>query len=543
MKIIFTLVIALIAYNLAAQMAITIPAEYEKNDGVILTWPYEADYDSIVADISALSASSGNVWLLYNPDSTLTDTTVIRTFLQATGNNCENIGFVPARSNTFFIREYGPIMGYGVFDQLLVRYFGDPVFDDYNRPQDDSLPAQLASFYQSDYVQYSLAFEPGNIITDGEKNLFVSTHILEENLPLSQTEVAQQLTAIYNVPNIFFLEAPEHSGGGTMKSLDMFMKLLDSETMLISELPDSLPDYSIIENNVSIIQNIANTYEGSYKIVRVMPAPLDNGKYDTSLSGELRSYTNALIFNDLILIPSYNNPEYDSAAYEAYKNNTYGMDVEMIDVRKLSALHGAVHTITKEKPQEHYLRINHKKVEGAQVYQGDEFTIQCLSVGDNIIDNMWLYYRFNSDTIWQKTMVHLVCPTHYGIIENVQLTDTVHYYLDATMIDGTTITYPLSAPDGFFTFWFDITGTGEDVVMQQYPIIYPNPVTDRLFVKNLDFNGGYHYLISNIEGHIVQEGDVAGEQDIIPVSKLIPGIYFLTLKGARKINSIKFIVQ
>ena len=322
MKIIVTLIISLITYSLAAQMAITIPAEYEKNDGVVLTWPYQPDFDTTIAEISGLAAASGKVWLLYNPDSITTDTNDIRAFLQSTGNNHDNIYFTPVYSNTFLIREYGPVMGYGVFDQLLVRYLGDPVFDGYGRPQDDSVPLQLANDWQSDYVQYSLAFEPGNIITDGEKNVFVSNYILNENQPLSGEEVAQQLSAIYNVPNVVFIEAPGHSGGGTMRSIDMFMKLLDSETMLITEIPDTLPDYSIIENNVSIVQNMTDTYGAPYKIVRVQAAPLDNGQYDTTLSGELRSYTNSLILNNLILIPSYNNPEYDSAAFYAYKNST-----------------------------------------------------------------------------------------------------------------------------------------------------------------------------------------------------------------------------
>ncbi len=539
-----TFLIAIIlgaALNVTAQMAITVPAEYEKNDGVILTWPYSPSLDSVIAEISGLAAASGEVWLLYNPDSVVTDTNDIRTFLMATGNNFDNIGFVPAYTNTFFIREYGPVTGYGVFDQTLVRYFGDPLFDGYSRPQDDSVPHQLANFWQADYVQYNLAFESGNIVTDGEKNLFASTGLLQENLPLSEQEVSARISAIYNVSNVTFLTAPEHSGGGAMKSLDMFVKLLDSETILITEIPDTLPDYFLIENNVQTIQNLTNTYEAPYKIVRVMAAPLDNGKYDTTLSGELRSYTNALILNNLILIPSYGNSEYDSAAYYVYKNNTYGMTVKMVDARRLSLLHAAVHTVTRERPQTHYLRINHKKVEGAQEYQGEEFTIHCLASGDDVIDNMWLHYRFNHDTTWQKTMVHLVCPTHYGIIENVQLTDTIHYYLDATEINGTTITYPLSAPDGYFTFWFDVTGINSNETFRLKPAIYPNPVLNYVKVSNLPVNKEVNYQIVDLSGKAFQSGRVNAGGSIKLADNLTPGMYVLNLQVGNRIENIKFI--
>lgn len=543
MKIIVTLIISLITYNLAAQMAITIPAEYEKNDGVVLTWPYQPDFDTTIAEISGLAAASGNVWLLYNPDSITTDTNDIRAFLQSTGNDHDNIYFTPVYSNTFLIREYGPVMGYGVFDQLLVRYLGDPVFDGYGRPLDDSVPLQLANDWQSDYVQYSLAFEPGNIITDGEKNVFVSNYILNENQSLSEQDIAQQLSAIYNVTNVVFLEAPGHSGGGTMRSIDMYMKLLDSETMLVTEIPDTLPDYSIIESNVSIVQNMTDTYGAPYKIVRVQAAPLDNGQYDTTLSGELRSYTNSLILNNLILIPSYNNPEYDSAAFYAYKNSTYGMTIKMVDARKLAQLHAAIHTITKERPQEHFLRINHKKVEGAQEYQGSEFTITCLATGDDVIDNMWLHYRFNKDTTWQKTMVHLVCPTHYGIIENVHLTDTVHYYLDATMINGTTITYPLSAPNGSFSFWFDVTGIGSQNNDQPVTTIFPNPVQEMFYIRNLKSGESVNYQIVDITGRVFQKGTVGSDRKVEVNGSIVPGSYILLLDTTRGTQSIKFIKQ
>ena len=106
-RYIFITILTLLSFNLFAQLAITMPAEYEKNEGVIMTWPYEAGFDTTIATISGYAAASGDVWLIYNPDSVITDTNDIRAFLQSTGNNHENIRFVAGYSNTFFIREYG----------------------------------------------------------------------------------------------------------------------------------------------------------------------------------------------------------------------------------------------------------------------------------------------------------------------------------------------------------------------------------------------------------------------------------------------------
>ena len=541
MKIYILLLLTLLSSNLLAQVAITMPAEYEKNEGVILTWPYMADMDSLVAEISGYAAASGDVWLIFNPDSTVTDTSDIRAFLQSTGNNHDNVFFVPGYSNTFFIREYGPMIGYGVFDQLLVRYLGDPVFDAYNRPADDSIPKQLADYWQSDYAAYNLAFEPGNVLTDGEKNAFVSDAVLEENLPMSEEEIKQQLAQLLNVSDVTILQAPQKSGGGSMKSLDMFMKLLDSETMLITEIPDTLPDFNLIENNVSIIQGMTNTYESPYKIVRVQAAPLDNGKYDTTLNGEQRSYTNALILNNLILIPAYNNPPYDSAAFHLYKDNTYGMAIRMIDATKLSAIHAAIHTITKEKPQEHFLRINHKKIENTQDYQGEEYTITCMANGDDVLDNMWLYYRFNDDTSFQKTTIHLVCPTYYGVIENVSLSDTIHYYLEANEVNGTTVTYPLAAPQGYFSFWFNVTAVDETNGFLSAISIAPNPVFDYFKIKGIVKRE--YFELFDVGGRKVMDGLAEPGSKVHLNQSLKPGLYLLKVSTDRGFQTIKLLKQ
>ncbi len=541
MKNLITIIFFLFSLTLRAQMAITMPAEYEKNEGVILTWPYLPDLDTTIAEISGYAAGYGEVWLIYNPDSVNTDTSDIRNFLITTGNNHSNTGFVPGYTNTAFIREYGPVIGYGVFDQDLVRYMGDPVFDGYNRPLDDSIPAQLAGYWQTDYVQYSLAFEPGNVVTDGRKNGFASKYIVEENLPLSEEAVKQQLSEILNISDITLLDAPVHSGGGPMKSLDMFMKLLDAETILFTELPDTMPDYNLIENNVGILEGMTNVYESPYKIVRVKACPLDNGKYDTTLKGELRSYTNALILNNLILVPSYNNPEYDSAAYYVYKEHTYGMTIKMVDATKLSQLHAAIHTVTKEKPQEHFLRIEHEKTEGTQNYPGDEYAITCMASADALVESMWLYYRFNSDTAWQKTTVYLVCPVHYGVIENVQLNDTVHYYLEAVAANDNSITYPLSAPEGYFTFWFDVTGVEQEFGGLTKEIIYPNPVNGYLGIKNLDSEAPFTIL--DLNGKEVLKGIVLPGK-AVKLSRAMPhGLYFLQLQTSDGIKTLKFIKQ
>jgi len=82
-----------------------------------------------------------------------------------------------------------------------------------------------------------------------------------------------------------------------------------------------------------------------------------------------------------------------------------------------------------------------------------------------------------------------------------------------------------------------ISGTNDVLHDSQKISIFPNPVTDRLEVNNLE--GLFTYEIQNIQGKILAHG--ASEKSI-DVSQLISGIYFLQISQQDKIyQSKKFI--
>ena len=59
---------------------------------------------------------------------------------------------------------------------------------------------------------------------------------------------------------------------------------------------------------------------------------------------------------------------------------------------------------------------------------------------------------------------------------------------------------------------------------------YPNPATDKLFLKNHAF-GGSEFKIYDPVGKLVQEGTVTETLDYISISSLSPGLYYLVLEN------------
>jgi hypothetical protein len=331
------------------------------------------------------------------------------------------------------------------------------------------------------------------------------------------------------------------AGGGSVLSNNQYIKILDYETILVSSIPDTLPDYEIIENFVSELSLVQNNFGGNYNIIRVMSAPNANGKYPSTQDDEIRSYTNSIILNNLIIMPSYGLPEFDSAAYHIYNKYMAGYDIRMVDSRLLSLNHGGISTICKEIPQPNLLRILHEKNIGPQTFFSN-YEILCLAQASEQIEEMWLHYKINNDTSYTRTEIHLVCPQHVAVIVGLSPSDTVHYYIEA-ISTSSTITYPLSAPMGNFTFWFDIVGLDSYSEDKSNFSIAPNPTSGDFKILNNEQYGEISFSIYNLEGqHIISTKSYIGE--IINISDMVePGYYTVIVNQKGKSSRLKLVIN
>ncbi len=538
-RILTFLCIFFLSLQMTAQLAISFPGEFEKNEGVLLVWDYNPSRDSVVANMAAAIQPVAKVWIIYYPGTAPMDTTDIRNYLLSRGVGYENVTFIPAWTETLWIRDFGPFTAYGVFEDAPERFFYDAGYSQYSRPKDDSIPSQLGNFWNFPTVDLDLEFEGGNFMLDGLANGFATKRIYSQNPLLTPDEIQQQLKDYFNLQSVVFLDVLNHSGGGIWKHVDMFMKVLDYETILVSSYPDSLPDYPVIESNVEILSQKLNYFQNPYKIIRIPAPPKEDGTFATTQNDEMRTYTNSLIINNIIIVPSYNLPEYDSAAKHIYEEHMPGYIIKMVDARTLTPLYGALHCISKEIPQERLLKIVHEKVEGPQVYMSD-FAITCLANCDSLVEEMWLNYKINDATEFQITPIYLVCPTHYGVIEGLLPTDTVHYFIEGRS-GLNTVTYPLSSPDGYFTFWFDIVGNEELDYPNDHFSVYPNPSDGKITIDAALKNEEIKLSVVDLSGKTIYSASVISNQTIDLSKNVLPGMYFLRISSASANQIIKVV--
>ena len=96
--------------------------------------------------------------------------------------------------------------------------------------------------------------------------------------------------------------------------IDMHMKLLDEQTLLVGQYPDSVnADRQQIEANLQyILQHYLTPFGTPYKVVRIPMPPDELGRYPDQ-NGYYRTYTNAVFVNKTLLVPTY-DVQYDSTA-------------------------------------------------------------------------------------------------------------------------------------------------------------------------------------------------------------------------------------
>jgi hypothetical protein len=265
-----------------------------------------------------------------------------------------------------------------------------------------------------------------------------------------------------------------------------------------------------------------------------------DGTFTTTQQGEMRTYTNALILNNQVMVPSYGLPWYDSVARAVFKEAMPGYQISMVDASALTPQYGAIRSLSEVIPQSHYLRIEHKKITGPQPYQPN-VQVTCISKAGELVEDMWLYYRINSDTNYTKTPIYLVCPEYFGVIEGLAEDDTVHYYLEANSNSATT-TYPLSAPDGNFTFWFDVVSEIDLPEKFNTSFVFPNPGNGMIRFQLSDKMNQAEMRLYTLNGQLLFETSVTNNQPVNIKRFVSPGVYLVRLNTKYEEEVIKLII-
>jgi hypothetical protein len=233
--------------------------------------------------------------------------------------------------------------------------------------------------------------------------------------------------------------------------IDMHIKLLDEETLLVGEYPQGVADGPQIEANLQyVLSNHMSVFGTPYKVIRI-PMPPDNGQYPNT-GGDYFTYTNSSFINKTVIVPTYGIP-YDTTALRIYREALPGYNIVGINSTSSIGSLGALHCITKEIGTADPLLISHQPL--PDTYDDvNPYGVIAFMKHRSGIANATLYYR--TDTVQPYTavaMVPMAMPDRYlGDIPAQPVGTTVYYYVEGEAVSGKTQVRPMPAPAGYWDF-------------------------------------------------------------------------------------------
>ncbi|MCF8256728.1 MAG: agmatine deiminase family protein [Flavobacteriales bacterium] len=517
-------------------------AEWEEIDGLCIRWT--SSFQVLLRDIVRYAKEQTTVYIVTTSQSTVTS------YLSQGGVNTQNIVFVNASSNSIWFRDYGQWNIYA--DEVGELMFVDWI---YNRPRplDDVLPSVLSNLlsiplYETTASPTDLVNTGGNFMVDGFGTAFASELILEENeagnpygvSTKTETQIDGIMSDFMGIDRYIKMTTLPYDG---IHHIDMHMKLLDEETLLVGQYPAGVADGPQIEANLQyVLNNFMSVYGTPYKVIRI-PMPPEGGQYPSN-GGDYRTYTNSVFVNRTILVPTYEQ-QYDTTALRIYREAMPGYNVIGINCNAIIPSSGAIHCITKAVASDDPLLISHQPLDDTP-YVTQDYTVNALIRHASGIQSAQVYWSIDTAAGYQSVAMTLTDPanaTWTGHIPFQAPGEDVFYYIHAEANNGKQQVRPITAPDGWWKFKvLDAITSVSDAQMADLRV-YPNPtngVFDVIAADRLEAT----VSITDMTGRLLLSEQTTDGRLRMDISAFPTGVYLVRYDSragsvVRRVNLIR----
>ncbi|MFM9984051.1 MAG: agmatine deiminase family protein [Flavobacteriales bacterium] len=533
-------------------------AEWEELQALTITW---ADYPNILKQIVAAARLETRVLIITDDPASTEDYLLSTNTGGPAFDDLTNVTLLEGSFNTIWMRDYAanPVYGNEVDSLILVDWI-------YNRPRpdDDASPIYIANelgldLYETTNSPNDLMNTGGNFMTDGFGTAFASELINEENdgngdfnidYPShSESEIDDIMLQFMGINRYIKMETLPYDG---IHHIDMHMKLVDEETLLVGEYPANTADGPQINANIEyVLSNFNSKWDSPYKIVRI-PMP-DNTSGDFPDQGaSYRTYTNGVFVNNTVIFPTYRE-EYDTTAFRIWGEVCPGCTLVGIDCdnsnSNIIASSGAIHCITHAVGVEDPLLISHQPLADTYDFLNPYVALSYINHRDGISQGK-VYWRINDETAWQELAMTDVGNNNWqGLIPAQPVGTLVHYYIFGEANTGKTQVRPMPAPEGYWTFEVLGETIGLTEINANISRIFPNPANAITCIElDLSLPDAGSIEIADMTGRTVQmiyNGNFKNgiSKFFLDASLLPSGVYHVVVKTPRGVHAQPLLVK
>ena len=377
-------------------MTYRLPAEWEPQDFVLLTWPNETtdwapyleEIRQTVAEMVRAIARHEEVMLL----------SMFKTDVPDELREMPNVYVAELPNNDTWARDFGPIVlkstqpaessaGGGASaddeeeekDFLWLDFRFNGWGEKFQAAWDNMIPYKLWALYgffeDADYEDHQdFVLEGGSIEADGRGTLFTTSQCLlapHRNQPLTKEQIEEQLKRRLRVGRVVWLDYGNLVGDDTDGHIDTIVRCAPDDTLVYVGCDDATDeqyaDFHALEEQLKALR----TADG--KPYRLLRLPMPDGIYEVEgdkvavqssnvaarrskvqeVQGERlpATYANFLVINGAVLVPTYDQPEKDAEALRVVQQAFPDREMISIDARTIIRQHGSVHCLTMQVPK------------------------------------------------------------------------------------------------------------------------------------------------------------------------------------------------
>ncbi|HUW98121.1 MAG TPA: agmatine deiminase family protein [Acidiferrobacter sp.] len=336
-----------------------LPAEWEPQSGVMLTWPHaHSDWAGVLDEAdqtfaligAAISHRERLLVTAYDHDHQ----GHILAILRKAQANIHNTRIGIAGSDDVFVRDHGPLTIATPTGPVLLDFAFNGWGGKYPHALDNVLSRSLHDqglFGTTPMEDVALVLEGGSVESDGEGTLLVTASCLlspSRNPKLKPEEIEATLKNTFSAQRVLWLHHGYLAGDDTDGHIDTLARFCDRDTIAYCACPHEGDEHYVELKAMETELKGLTTATG--KRYRLMPLPWPAAKLDIDGQRMPATYANFLIINGAVLVPTYEDRA-DAAALVILAQCFPGRAIIPVPCLTLIAQHGSLHCVTMQLPQ------------------------------------------------------------------------------------------------------------------------------------------------------------------------------------------------
>lgn len=205
---------------------------------------------------------------------------------------------------------------------------------------------------KGEYVDcLDFVLEGGSIESDGKGTIFTTTGCLlapHRNQPMTKAQIEERLKQELHAERILWIDHGNLVGDDTDGHIDTLVRICPDDTLLYmgagEPYDEQYEELRLMEEQLKTFR----TLDG--KPYRLMKLPMPKA---IIFEGERlpATYANFLVINGAVLVPTYDQTDLDAEAMRVIGETFPGREIVGIDCRSIIKQHGSLHCCTMQYPR------------------------------------------------------------------------------------------------------------------------------------------------------------------------------------------------